>query len=149
MVQFACFVKDVATRTRHNLEKIEAQSAAGFDVYEVTQLINSLLGMVVFIQQKEKLPAIHLSKIAGFPKVEFLKGNEETEQLASFIKHFRNALAHGRVEAKAEGTGDDISHLELSDKHHCEAPVNWRVKCRIEDVRWIAIYLTKLITDES
>lgn len=150
MVEYADFVKDVAKRTRCNLEKIEAQSAAGDEVYEVTQLINSLLGMVVFIREKGGLPKTHLSEYAGFPKVVFLLGEDKTERFDKFIDFVRHAVAHGNVEAKAEGKDSKtITHLVLWNKPSAEDPENWRIKCSIEGIRWIAIELTKLITDES
>ena len=42
------FFKEFFRRTKHNLECIEQQN----DAYSVTQLINSLFGMLIFPQQK-------------------------------------------------------------------------------------------------
>ncbi len=150
MYPYADFVREFATRTRHNLEKIEAQSAAGFDVYEVTQLINSLLGMVVFIREKGGLPKTHLSEIACFPKVDFILGKDRTEKFDEFIKFVRHAVAHGNVEVKAKGKGSKtITHLVLWNKPPWEAEEIWRIKCSIDEIRWIAIKLTELIAEES
>lgn len=150
MVQFTDFVKDIATRTRHNLEKIEAQSAAGFDVYEVTQLINSLLGMLVFVHAKENLPDTPWSEIDGFPSVDFLLGEDQTEKFDKFIKFVRHAVAHGNVEAEAEGKGSKtITHLVLWNIPPGTDKENWRIRSSIEGIRWIAVYLTELITGST
>ncbi len=150
MYPYADFVREFATRTRCNLEKIEADHAAGVDVYEVTQLINSLLGMLVFIQVKKKLPKTHLSEIAGFPKVDFILGKNLTEKFDKFIEFVRHAVAHGNVEAEAQGKGSKtITHLVFFNIPPRKQKENWRIKCSIDEIRWIAVHLTELITDGS
>ncbi len=44
-------IRDFAERTRAKLRAIEQLEAEGRDVYEVTQLVNSTLGHLVFPQQ--------------------------------------------------------------------------------------------------
>ncbi len=41
-------IQDFARRTRKNLEAIDRLHAEGRQVYEVTQLVNSTLGLLVF-----------------------------------------------------------------------------------------------------
>lgn len=150
MVQFTDFVKDIATRTRHNLEKIEAQSAAGFDVYEVTQLINSLLGMLVFIYEQEDLSDTPWSEIKDFPRVDFLLGEDLTEKFDDFINFVRHAVAHGNVKAEAKGKGNKIiTHLVFWNIPPRKDEENWRIRCSIDDIRWIAVYLTEIITSPT
>ena len=45
-------VKDFAERTRINLALIQAEAKAGKDAYEVTQLMNSMLGLFLFPEQE-------------------------------------------------------------------------------------------------
>lgn len=51
-------IHDFAQRTRKNLKVIESLQEAGLEVFEVTQLVNSCLGLLVFPQQNfvKKIP---------------------------------------------------------------------------------------------
>lgn len=46
------FIIDFAKRTRANLEFIEQAKPSGDQVFEVTQLVNSLLGLLVFSRER-------------------------------------------------------------------------------------------------
>jgi hypothetical protein len=63
-------IHDFATRTRANLETLK-RPQAGAPAYEVTQLVNSLLGLLVFPQQKfvDDIPKTEISKLEeeGWP----------------------------------------------------------------------------------
>ncbi len=74
MSNYTDFVKDFAERSRLNLERLEANERCGGQFYEVTQLINSLLGMLVFIQEDEKLPNTSVESIQGFPNFKPILG---------------------------------------------------------------------------
>src|SRR3954454_13841692 len=65
-------VKDFARRTRANLEVVRAMhNKDGDSVYDVTQLINSMLGLLVFPQQEymNNIPRTPLSDLEeqGWP----------------------------------------------------------------------------------
>ena len=63
-----------------------------------------------------------------------------------FIKFVRHAVAHGNVEAEAEGKGSKtVTHLVLWNIPPGTDKENWRIRSSIEGIRWIAVYLTKLI----
>jgi hypothetical protein len=57
-MQYEDLVKDFAARTKVNLELVRAAEKGGQIAYEVTQFINSLLGLLVFPQQEffDKIP---------------------------------------------------------------------------------------------
>lgn len=46
-MEYSVLVKDFAKRTRHNLEIIRAHKEQSQEVYDVTQLVNSFLGLIV------------------------------------------------------------------------------------------------------
>lgn len=58
-------IRDFALRTRKNLEAIETLQRLDAGVFKVTQLINSMLGLLVFPQQEyvESIPRIPLEEL--------------------------------------------------------------------------------------
>ncbi len=118
------FLNDFSERTKKNFEAIE-QRAHRDNLYEVTQLINSLLGMLILpyetynIRYRKKYPskewARHLKKAApkSFDRLKNLIDRLKTEKrlfcdynsdnpsgqskiwVDEFIHHLRNAVAHG------------------------------------------------------
>ena len=58
-------VRDFARRTKANLLAIERLSASGEEVYEVTQLVNSMLGLLVLPQQEfvDRIPETPLEQL--------------------------------------------------------------------------------------
>ena len=58
-MQYQDLVRDFARRTRTNLEFIRHARNHGESVYEVTQLVNSMLGLLVFPQQQyvDRIPS--------------------------------------------------------------------------------------------
>lgn len=59
-MEYSDVVKDFAERTLVNLRQIESLSESGYEAYEVTQLINSLLGLLIFPKERfhESIPEI-------------------------------------------------------------------------------------------
>ena len=74
-------VKDFAERTLINLDHMQKQQQAGFPVFEVTQLVNSLLGLLVFPRENwiNKIPMISIVDLVddGWPKLEILYQDQE------------------------------------------------------------------------
>lgn len=101
-------VLDFAQRTMRNLEFIEQNlDEPEFEVFEVTQLINSLLGLLVFPQQKffDKTPEIPLKDLVdlGWPKITFTEHREPRKNLnfyllRGFLAYLRNGISHFNVE---------------------------------------------------
>jgi HEPN family protein len=92
-----------AERTRVNLEFIEESKAEGCDVHVVTQLANSLLGLVVFVWEKEfvdHMQDLELEKLVheGWPRIEVTKDEDKikTRTLYDFVRRLRNGVAHCR-----------------------------------------------------
>lgn len=54
-MEYRNFLSDFASRTMTNLQVIEERAEQG-DAYEVTQLVNSFLGLFVFAQQSDAMP---------------------------------------------------------------------------------------------
>ncbi|WP_419779268.1 HEPN family nuclease [Maridesulfovibrio sp.] len=145
--------RDFALRTRANLEHIDAawaaQEEAGEDrtVFNVTQLINSCLGMVVFIKEGRYLPAGSIQDLSDGINIETFQDDENSNRtLRQFIRRFRNAISHCNIEAY--GTGDDIEGFELWDQPYRE-PINWRIRMGTESIRALAEALVNHVLENA
>jgi len=100
-MEYINVVKDFAERTKQNLENIRKASKNGSQaqVCEVTQLINSLLGLLVFPQQQyfETIPKLRLSDLEakGWPEIKQSPDfPENVGTLDRLMRYLRNAVAH-------------------------------------------------------
>lgn len=128
--------RDLCARTLKNLQFIDKAKAAGEDVFETTQLFNSLLGIIVNVKENENVSA-YLSGFSGIEDVELdaSKKNEwgipaeaDFEKLSTFVYALRNAVAHLDVEFKAKDSAE-IKSIKFSydkggrDRGHVTFPV--------------------------
>ncbi len=146
MSEYVDFVRDFATRTRENLEFIRTRKDCGANVNEVTQLINSLLGMLIFIQAKDDLPEARLEDIPEFPDIRRLKGRRAKKKFSLFIKAMRDAIAHGQIK-QTKNKAKKITGFEFwtTPKKDPETKI-WHIECSLDAIYEIAIILTKRIT---
>ena len=89
-----------AIQTRKNLLFIENARDTNEDVHPITQLVNSMLGLIVlplekhFMNQIEQLEMDELVK-QGWPKLQITMGH--CQNLGYLVKRLRNATAHGHM----------------------------------------------------
>ena len=102
-------VADFADRTRSNLEVLKRAQASGECVYEVTALVNSLLGLLVFPQQHfvDVIPETPLSDLQaqGWPVPRIDGSFEQARNLQELIRYLRNAVAHFNIKFEADASG--------------------------------------------
>lgn len=120
MSEYKDFVKDFACRTYKNLEFIEKTQEARYEeLYEFTQLINSLLGLLVIPQQREN-DRIDNNFVEA-ETLEHLRSSIERDdynrrEFKDIIRHMRNAVAHGSVQiVPNDGTITGIIFTDNSD----------------------------------
>lgn len=97
-----CGTEIFAKRTQKNLEYIANAQINDEDVHPVTQVILSMLGIVIFpwetsafdIVKKRKIPVLSAE---GWPKWK-MNGAKRVIELHDLIKVLRNAIAHGNIE---------------------------------------------------
>lgn len=96
---------------RKEIDKLKGEmNKHGFDVdnyYEVTLLLNSLIGLLVFPQQKfrkkieERLNAVEdlplLMKLVSRKGLFYSSYNEEKKVACNMLRHIKNSLSHERV----------------------------------------------------
>jgi hypothetical protein len=100
-------IRDIMLRTMKNLEFIYEYKKKGYEVYEVTQLINSFLGALAHPWEvyRDKLNDMSLDVAAerGWPIIKKgRKSDKEIRSLGAPVKHIRNGIAHGHVTFKAD-----------------------------------------------
>ena len=128
-----------AERTRRNLELAKQSFKIRGDFHVVTQLVNSLLGIVVVPSERrsrdgeEDFGSANLSDIdgKGWPKWEFTgeKGCE-SQSLEDFVKHFRNAAAHGHYDFPENSDSRHLNEvtIEVSDGPPESAPWSYKIR---------------------
>ncbi len=139
---FQEFVKDFSGRTRQNMNVIDAIYGEHSDdpdkkVYEVTQMINSLFGMIIVPYEKFKnqIDESEYADVNSYKEIKELIHELERKKLLrstypkeveevgvfSFIGHLRNALAHsgnGRLNFyPVNSKKDNIKAVYFMDRH--------------------------------
>jgi hypothetical protein len=93
-------VFDFIRRTEQNLETIESGAATGrAKHYEVTQLINSAVGLLFFPKEDifDTIPQTPLSEIRNVNLPTILHGKLPDDNLRELIRYIRNGFAHYNV----------------------------------------------------
>lgn len=110
-------VLDFAKRTQHNLAVVRKLSASGEEVYEVTQFINSLLGLLIFPKEEffQVTPTTPLARLASegwtIPLAGY--GNPAPRDLRDFIRLLRNAVTHFHIEFMSTTPSDSTVPIIL------------------------------------
>lgn len=86
-------IKDFVCRTKYNLELYlkNNKENEGKYPYEVTQILNSFLGIIVLPKEKENyvLASIDISNLQN--KIQI----EQNKDATTFFRHLRNSVSHG------------------------------------------------------
>lgn len=116
-MEYHNLVADFARRTQHNLHAIRTLNAGtGQGAYEVTALINSMLGLLVFPQQAfcDQIPELPLGtmKANGWPLPQVAAEYSDVDNLRTLIRYVRNAISHFHIKFLTDST-DQISGLTI------------------------------------
>jgi hypothetical protein len=143
-------VRDFATRTKANLRVIEALESAGLEVYEVTQLVNSLLGLLVFPQQRyfRRIPETPLETLAqdGWPKPLVEGDFPSVKTLKDLMRYLRNAIAHFNVEYISDDS-NQIQGMRVWNMRRGEE--NWSVELSLGEIRLAVDKFLELMIPDS
>jgi len=146
MVQYIDLVREFAGRTRSNIKLIQAAVNTGQNGYEVTQLINSMLGLLVFPEQEfyDKIPktTIHDLEKEGWP-IPRVRGNyQQVSDLKQLMRYLRNGITHFNLRfTEMNGHVDGLiiwNELTKGNK-------NWEAELKIKELEGITDRFTKLI----
>lgn len=142
---------DFAQRTKKNLTYIESQvqSSPDKDLFEVTQLINSLLGLLVFPFEKDKhrIPNRTLQELqdTGW-KVPRIIGNfKQVSNLRQLIRYLRNSVAHFNIEFYSDEK-NQIAGLRVWNVHENRG-ITWKAEMSIDELRNNVYKFIEIIED--
>lgn len=124
-------VQQLIRRTKKNLDAIDKLHSNGDEtVYEVTQLVNSCLAIIVHLHEEAKDSKNSISKLLAKNDFQLQSKHEKdwpdlipsadsvvtplkwTEQL----RLLRNGIAHGNIKFHPEKSGKEITHIEIENK---------------------------------
>ena len=146
-------IQDFAARTITNLEFVENyERTHKSDVYEVTQLINSLLGLIVFPYEKisKSLPQIRLNELInnGWPRLSITLDVDGCNTLGQLIKNMRHGISHSNI-IFAANEQNEIVGIVL---WNCRSKTNikiWEVRMSIRDLKEIVCKFHAILQDIS
>lgn len=153
-MEYHDLVRDFAERTRHNLRLIEERAAAGDRAYEVTQLINSMLGLLVLPQQHyyERVPRLTIAQLRerGWPEPVLSGDIGEPSDLRELFRYLRNGITHFNLRFREQNgvlSGITIwNHLGGNRDN----PKNWQVSLGLDELLGIADrFISLLLEPES
>lgn len=155
-MNYSDVIRDFALRTRQNLKAIDALAAQGQNVFEVTQLVNSMLGLLVFPQQRyvdeiEKIPLAELQQL-GWPIPKLTGTFEQVDNLNQLIRYLRNAVSHFNIKFVDSGNGridvlrvwnmapllDAKGKIQRNDRGKIIEYKNWEAELGVNELRGIA-----------
>lgn len=147
-------VLDFAKRTLANLMFIEAHKQQP-NVYEVTQMINSLLGLLVF-PKEEFWNNIKREPLANIPYTTRINIRQDTytdrcTDLRTLVRHIRNSISHFGIEFVADR--NYISRIEMSDelidRKNGKVIAQWTAEMSVFDLRDFAVWFIEGIIDST
>ncbi|MEO8352874.1 MAG: HEPN family nuclease [Chthoniobacteraceae bacterium] len=147
-MNYQSLVRDFAKRTQRNLELIRRAEEDGEEAYEVTQLINSMLGLIVLPKERyyENIPETPLAELRrqGWPEPLLAGAIDAPQNLREVLRMLRNSIAHFNVEFTE--AGGQIDGVILTNKHH--GRITWRAMLGLADLEEITRRFIGLIQDQ-
>lgn len=160
-------IRDFALRTRENLSVIERLHVEGEEVFETTQLINSMLGLLIFPQQEyvKKIPRTSLTQLKtdGWPIPKVTGGFQQVSDLNQLIRYLRNAIAHFNVffltDEREQITGlrvwnmqpvrDNSNRVIRDANNEIIERKNWETELSLNDLRQITDKFIDLLIQQQ
>ena len=146
-------VADFARRTRENLETLRKVQEVHRDwsVFEVTQLINSMLGLLVFPQQQyfDRIPETAMPVLVeqGWPVPRVTGNYPQANDLRTLVRYLRNAISHFNIEF-LERKGGEITGIRVWNVGRNNQKT-WEAELSIDDLEAITKRFIELLVGEK
>ncbi len=147
-------IADFARRTEANLHTIRrlAREGGATPAFEVTQLVNSMLGLLVFPQQRyiERIPETPIADLAsnGWPIPQVVGDYPQVPHLRQLVRMLRNAVAHCNLEFEP-GVGNEIHALTVWNTDPRTGKVTWRARLTVADLDSITTKFVALLLERK
>lgn len=125
-MEYQDFTKDFIRRTQANLKKYNGK-------YDVTNLINSCLGLIIIPNQfyVENLPDYNFTesdkKAYGINRLNITYELNDNYSLCQTAKHIRNGISHARIQ-QVSSIYNKIVKLKISDSFTRNGPDNFSIE---------------------
>lgn len=151
-MNYTDLITNFATRTLANLDLVQRTAHAGDPgAFEVTQLWNSLLGLIVAPRERDVmgLPDTSLGQLHadGWPDIT-TAGKLESEDLRGLVSTLRHAVAHFNVEFHANGEGE-IQEVSLwnAGRGSTDRPHRWDGRLSVDELERLARMIARTYID--
>jgi HEPN pEK499 p136 len=145
-------------RAWRNLNLIEREYEERDEGHVVTQLVQTLLALIVFPKARgfpEHFSLIQMDKLEerGWPRP--MQKIGKTETIGGLLKHMRNAVCHGLLKFYGDSKeGSDSRKLseitiEFSDRKGDKAPIDWKVTMEGQDLKRFLWHIFDYLNDGS
>ena len=139
-----------AERTRKNLEIIEQAFQQRAEGHVVTQLVLSLLGLVVFPWERgfrQHIRKVRLAMLAkeGWPRWEVKMSKGPCDTLYQLVHHLRNAVTHGSFTFSSDSRNIDDVAIEFEDRESRAQPPKWCARIQAGELRTFCLRFLELV----
>lgn len=147
--------KGFARLVRKNLDFIFAKRHQGEDVHVVTQLVVSLLGLIVFPWEdgeSKQLEGLCLNKLeqVSWPHWNILLDDKaDTKTLGKLNWHLRNALSHRRLKFSSDDQQMEKVEIEFEDCPQGSGVPNWRARINAKQLKKFCDCFTKELEESD
>lgn len=137
----------LARRSLINLELIEHLYAANKEGHVVTQLVQSLLAIIVFPKEQNLYDRFRQWRLSDLeddqwpPLIPVIDTEADTKTLFDILRHMRNALCHGLVTFYGHGPDGPDSRdvksiwIEFADRDNFDSPIDWVFRIEGKDLK--------------
>jgi hypothetical protein len=160
MMNYDNLLHDFAQRTQKNLLFIECHiNDPDYEVYEVTQLINSMLGLLVFPQQYyiRHIPQVSLAELMqmGWPEVRVTSDIKASKfyrpctNLRELVRYLRNSISHFNIQFLSDANGK-ITGIRVwnTDTWLKDKPKTWEADLDLETLRILTFRFIELMEEQ-
>ena len=147
-------IADFARRTHANLQTIRrlAQEGGETPAFEVTQLVNSMLGLLVFPQQRylDRIPETPIADLSkdGWPIPKVIGNYPQVPNLRQLVRMLRNAITHCNLKFE-QGLGNEIDSLTVWNTEPRTGKITWKARLSISDLDAITTRFVALLLDRK
>ena len=139
-------------RTRKNLDFIRKARGNGEDVHKVTQLVISLLALIVHPWERYpsgKFWTVKMNTLAkeGWPEWRIAYGHHRSQNLRELTRRVRNAISHGYIDFSSDSPCLSEVSMVMRDRKDKHSPFYWEAESSGEELYCFCIWFTKYVED--